>query len=699
MIHALESRRLLSQMSVFGTSRPDSIELSLAGSTAAGVDVLVRNAGTQAVTVAVDANSVSLAAGQSIRTGQILAAAVTAVKVIDLGAGNDTLVTGDDIVIPMFISGGKGRDNLKGGGGADLIDGGAADDTLYGQSGSDTIFGGLGNDSLLGQNGNDTMAGGLGDDSFVFGTPTSSQTDTVDELPDGGLDMLDFGTNATPAVVDLSNARTLARHVNGPATRIIRMAAGELPTNLERVTGSGGNDLIYGNSNANTIFGGGANDTIFGLAGNDTIDGGSGNDSVVGGDGDDSLSGAIGTDTVAGEAGNDLIIDYTGNSLLSGGDGNDLFINQNGQIDTVDGGLGFDSVQDDDTDSAVAGVQNDNFVAIEYVYDVIQNTGPTVLTAQKSAQKAAVKRANAVVTSGVYDGVGVSLDTRGTLRITGSASADAILLTQNRRILNITIGSTALADFDFGIIRRIVIDAGAGDDSVRLQSASGKRPLKLDGIRVFGGNGDDLIVGSNANDILAGELGDDFVSGGLGNDTLNGGFVVLSGETPPAAASDIDGNDTVVGGEGSADVVTYTYRTAAVNLDLRGQNAGSGGSGEQDLIQGVEFVTAGQEDDTVFGSDADDTILGGPGDDRLSGGDGYDLIFGGFGSDFIDPNAGASLIDTGNEDGANDTVNGNLASDGLMPTSTDNLTIDGSFRHSNGNDYFALAGRRYGESA
>ena len=697
MLDRLEPRRLLSQMSIFGTSRPDSIELSLASTSAAGVDVLVRNAGAQAVTVAVDATSVSLAAGQSIRTAQVLANAVTAVKVIDLGAGNDTLVTGDDLVIPMVISGGKGRDNLKGGGGADLIDGGAADDTLYGQSGSDTLVGGLGTDSLLGQSGNDSLAGGPGDDSYVFGTPTENQRDTVDEAPDAGLDMLDFGTNATPVVVDLSNARTLARHVNGNVTRLIRMAAGELPTNLERITGSGGNDLLYGNANANTIFGGGGNDSIFGVAGDDSVDGGSGNDNISGGDGDDYLSGAIGTDTVAGDAGNDLVVDYGGSNVLTGGDGNDVFINQNGQVDTVDGGPGFDSVQDDDTESTLAGVQNDTFTDAEYVYDVIQSGSASLIAAYKAAPVA--RQVTPLASSGVYSGVSVSLDKRGVLRIGGSAGDDVITLTQNRRILNISIAGELLPDFDFGTIRRIAIAGGAGNDTIRLQSASGKRPLKLDGIRAFAGDGNDTVVGGNGNDILAGELGDDFVSGGLGNDLLGGDFVVLKGETAPAAAANVDGTDTVVGGEGSTDIVTYTYRTASVNLDLSSPGAASGGAGENDSLSGIEYVVAGQGSDTVVGSAANDTLFGGPGDDHLSGGPGADRLLGGFGSDSIDPNAGADLVDTGGDDGADDTVNGGLDDDGLNPTSADNVLIDGSFRHGNGNDYFALAGRRYGQGA
>lgn len=74
-------------------------------------------------------------------------------------------------------------------------------------------------------------------------------------------------------------------------------------------------------------------------------------------------------------------------------------------------------------------------------------------------------------------------------------------------------------------VRKIVIDAGNGDDRVVNRTAL---PSTLDG-RV----GTDLLLGGSANDVLKGGPGDDVLAGGPGFDTLHGG----------------PGHNTCVGGE------------------------------------------------------------------------------------------------------------------------------------------------------
>jgi Ca2+-binding RTX toxin-like protein len=77
--------------------------------------------------------------------------------------------SGDDV-----LSGGAGNDTLTGGDGADRLDGDFGDDTLYGGSGNDVLIDRLGgNDSLYGEEGDDQL--GVVDltDDDLFATPRS----------------------------------------------------------------------------------------------------------------------------------------------------------------------------------------------------------------------------------------------------------------------------------------------------------------------------------------------------------------------------------------------------------------------------------------------------------------------------------------------------------------------------------------------
>jgi len=132
------------------------------------------------------------------------------------------------------------------------------------------------------------------------------------------------------------------------------------------ITGTDGDDLLFGNDLDNTIIGLGGDDTIAGgpgrnliLAGDDndtvlitsegdTVEGGAGDDLIVslaayslldGGEGDDTLAGFFG-DRLLGGAGDDYLVSQAGQNLMRGGPGNDTLIG--GDEDTLIGGEGDD---------------------------------------------------------------------------------------------------------------------------------------------------------------------------------------------------------------------------------------------------------------------------------------------------------------------------------------------------------------------
>jgi Ca2+-binding RTX toxin-like protein len=119
----------------------------------------------------------------------------------------------------------------------------------------------------------------------------------------------------------------------------------------------------------------------------------------------------------------------------------------------------------------------------------------------------------------------VTLDSHGTLQITGSNHADVINVV--KRFVPFSENSPALLievnengtwhSFDASKVKRIRATLGDGND---LFAASGAVRTRM---TVDGGNGDDDIRGGIGNDVLRGGAGDDKINGQRGSDTLVGG--------------------------------------------------------------------------------------------------------------------------------------------------------------------------------
>lgn len=154
------------------------------------------------------------------------------------------------------IKTGGGRDIITGNSVANRIQAGSGNDSLYGKGGDDRLYGEHGDDYLSGGSGNDRLSGSFGKDVLVGGS---------------------------------------------------------------------GDDSLYGGNDNDKLYG----DSRFGLSifgrGNDYLNGGSGNDSLYGRGGDDRLYGGSGNDRLLGSSGSDLLVGGTGDDILSGGSGADKF--------------------------------------------------------------------------------------------------------------------------------------------------------------------------------------------------------------------------------------------------------------------------------------------------------------------------------------------------------------------------------------
>jgi Ca2+-binding RTX toxin-like protein len=226
------------------------------------------------------------------------------------------------------VSGSAGNDGISAAGGFHTGAGTTCTTTLFGGDGDDTLTGGLGTTYLFGDLGNDTMRakgtastsfrggwgsdnqiGGAGNDGFV--ADDADGADVVDG-GSGGFDTMTYYLRTSGRVkVTLDGiANDGDPAANGGA------GEGDNVKNVDFLVGTPFDDILIGSSAA---------ETFNGLGGKDTLNGKGGVDSLSGGTGDDKLTGGSGGDHMYGEA------------------GADKFSAQDGEVDTIDGGVDADT--------------------------------------------------------------------------------------------------------------------------------------------------------------------------------------------------------------------------------------------------------------------------------------------------------------------------------------------------------------------
>ncbi|MGH9379904.1 MAG: M91 family zinc metallopeptidase [Thermoanaerobaculia bacterium] len=196
---------------------------------------------------------------------------------------------------------------------------------------------------------------------------------------------------------------------------------------------------------------------------------------------------------------------------------------------------------------------------------------------------------------------------------------------------------------------RIALDAGAGDDRIRISQdqSTGEVAVDINGevhtytqqeasrLVVRAGAGDDFIDTNDdvtANLTLEGNDGEDFVVGGAGDDRIEGGT----------------GKDTLFAGAGR----DYVYGGAGEDF-IRGEEGDDilyGGNDRDSIFAGAgdDHVDAGKGNDEAWGGTGNDILSGGLGDDALEGGDGgtvgsqsgSDIFYAGRGSDRVSGGTG-----------------------------------------------------------
>jgi len=495
--------------------------------------------------------------------------------------GNDTIDGGID---EDTIDGGTGNDSLTGGQGADVLSGGddrdifkvisvteGAGDVIDGNEGGDdwdTLdLTGAGRvnityDPLNKENGTVEF---LDEDGLVVGTLSFTNIETIITDGDGivegtdGGDLIDYDYTGDPEgdLIDHNDAL-----IPGDAPQDDRVVAGAGDDTVKSGLGNDtvdagtGNDVVEAGAGNDSVAGGEGNDTLLGEAGNDTLDGGTGNDSLIGGLEDDSLIGGTGNDTLEGRTGNDTLSGGDGNDDADGGDGNDL-IDTSGTTDSPDlaypGLYGADANPNDDRDTVDAGVGNDTIRTGDDADLIDAGQGNDVIDAGVDAD---------TVMAGIGDDSVIGGE--GSDSITGGDGADTIYADNGPG----TTSPTEVLDATDPVLNNgdDTVSGGAGndviyggDDNDLLSGDAGNDTLDggIDNDTLTGGDGTDSLLGDEGKDILDGGDGTDVLGGGLGDDTLTGGA----------------GADTMTGGA-DQDSFTITSRTAGIGDVIDGNEEG-----------------------------------------------------------------------------------------------------------------------------
>ncbi|MEM7303205.1 MAG: calcium-binding protein [Pseudomonadota bacterium] len=602
--------------------------------------------------------------------------------VIDAGDGNDLVLAG------------KGDDIVDGGAGNDIIFGGRGDDTLNGGAGSDLIFAGKGDDTVIynvEENGSayNWFDGGKGLDTLQI----RLTQDQLDEMTGAGVldafaqvagtfQFFDFSRFGLSFDLNLKVTRieTLEFDIisSGPDSLFTANAdvvdfntvvAGSYLDGTQYDGLAGDDTVVLANSAAAAAAAGFVVGTAFNAGdGNDTVTGGA-LDNIINGDaGNDTISGGLGLDVLDGGAGDDLLIldDIAVGDMVEGGSGNDTFA-----FTAADGtnhllSASATTVSLDGTQIAVTGVENYQFNGGDGNDFIAGRDGDDVLTGAAGNDQLQASTGIDQLFGGAGNDILVFSDVNdGELADGGVGGFDDFRFIDNTATNNtITAAANAVTvdgqTVQLVDIERILIQSGAGDDTITGSSL---------GDLIRGEADNDIINGGDGNDILEGGTGIDQLFGGLGNDILT--------------FNDVNNGDLADGGVGGFDDFRYldnsnvantiTATASAVNVD--GQVAQLNDI-ERILIQsggGADTINGSSLGDLIRGEGDNDTIIGGAGNDQLEGGDGNDTITGGLDNDTLLGGAGDDLFIFNAGDG------GDQIGDFVAGAGTDDV-VDVSFR-------------------
>jgi Ca2+-binding RTX toxin-like protein len=265
----------------------------------------------------------------------------------------------------------------------------------------------------------------------------------------------------------------------------------------------------------------------------------------------------------------------------------------------------------------------------------------------------------------------------GTLIVTGTGAGERLALRSGTPgWLIIDVGDNGTVDLSFrrNTFTKIVVNAGGGNDRLRLNESKGVF-TNTEATTLNGQVGNDVLLGGSFHEVLRGGTGNDTVDGNPGHDDVvlgagNDSFAWNAGDGADEIRGDADADTvTVNGSAGGPDAITVSPSVEVGHVLVTG---GPDIASTENLIVnglgGGDTLSAGSLAGLV-----QLTFDGGTGDDILNGGNGADILIGGTDADTIDGNQGvdSGLLGAGDDtfvwdpgDGS-DVIEGGPDQDGL----------------------------------
>ena len=156
--------------------------------------------------------------------------------------------------------------------------------------------------------------------------------------------------------------------------------------------------------------------------------------------------------------------------------------------------------------------------------------------------------------------------THGVLRVNGTSASDRIALRLKAGepgILEVDLGDDGSADFSFNRagIAEIAVNAGAGNDLVRIDERNGAVNAGIP-TTLRGGDGSDNVAGGSGAETLRGGDGSDSIDGNVDND------IAFMGDGDDTFVWDPGDGSDVIEGQDGADTMLFNGAGAAEQVDL-----------------------------------------------------------------------------------------------------------------------------------
>lgn len=436
------------------------------------------------------------------------------------------------------------------------------------------------------------------------------------------------------------------------------------PVNDNAITGTAGNDTLYGDGKDNVIYG---------LAGDDILYGATGNDHLYGGDGNDQLWGQPGADTMEGGMGDDMyVVDDPGDVVIEEANAGtdtvyaviDYALGANVERLTLTGTANL-SATGNELANVIKGNSGDNVIAGGLGADVLYGNGgaDTFLfdTLETNAQADTIKDMVAGTDKIAFDAaIFTALGSyAGGALPSGTLHYGATAASANDHLLYDTATGSLYYD----------ADGAGGAAAIKIATLTGK-PMIVDSDIVIIGDapatptGGSTITGTAGNDTLTGDgnantiyglAGDDILYGGMGNDHLIGG----------------DGNDQLWGQPG-ADLMEGGTGDDMYVVDDPGDVVIEEANAGTDTVYAVIDYTLGANVErltltgttnlSATGNELANVLKGNSADNVIAGGLGADILYGNGGADTF-------LFDTLESSAQADTIKD-------MVSGTDKIAFD-----------------------